>query len=258
MERIVYLDDGHGMETAGKRTPAIPELGNRVIRENEFNRVVIENIKTHLERSGIVVVKSAPTDKDHPLAERVRTINTHYRERQSKLGLKNVQAIVCSVHYNAYDGKFDGEDKDPSGVSVFYHTGSTKGKELATKIYNHLIGGTTQKKRGIKDSDFYIVKNTFPPAILSENGFMDNKREALLMIDEDFIQEVSLEHAKGICEYFGIPFVEAKKEEVRVKAPEGKIYRVQLGAFSYEDNAKSLLEKAKALGLDAIIKLEDK
>lgn len=33
----VALDDGHGLETAGKETPIIPELGRR-IKENEFNR----------------------------------------------------------------------------------------------------------------------------------------------------------------------------------------------------------------------------
>ena len=258
MERTVYLDDGHGMETAGKRTPAIPELNNRVIRENEFNRVVINTMKPMLERSGLRVVFSAPTDKDHPLGERVRTINNDHSARKSKLGTANVQAVVCSVHYNAFDGKFDGEANNPSGVSVFHHTGSTAGKKLAETVYKELIGGTEQKKRGVKDANFYILKYTTPPAILTENGFMDNKREALLMLDEDFINEVAKETAVGICNYLGVKFVEEKKAEARVKAPEGKIYRVQLGAFSYEDNAEQLMTRAKALGFEAYVKLEDR
>ena len=46
------------------------------------------------------------------------------------------------------------------------------------------------------------------PAILTENGFMDNKREAMLMLDKAFITEVATEHFKGICKYFGIKDIE--------------------------------------------------
>ena len=35
----IAIDDGHGMETAGKRTPAFSD--GSVMRENEFNRAVV-------------------------------------------------------------------------------------------------------------------------------------------------------------------------------------------------------------------------
>jgi N-acetylmuramoyl-L-alanine amidase len=43
-------------------------------------------------------------------------------------------------------------------------------------------------------------------AILSENGYMDSKFEALLMLDKDFQKEVAIEHAKGICDYYGVTY----------------------------------------------------
>ena len=49
------------------------------------------------------------------------------------------------------------------------------------------------------------------PAILSENGFMDNKREAILMTNPHFQLEVAQEHAKGICKYFDVKYVPAKE-----------------------------------------------
>jgi hypothetical protein len=51
-------------------------------------------------------------------------------------------------------------------------------------------------------------------AILSENGFMDNKREAMLMLDAAFQKEVAVEHAKGICDYFGVKYVVASIEQI--------------------------------------------
>ena len=40
----VFLDDGHGTATAGKRTPTLP--GGSVTKENDFNRKVINKRNT--------------------------------------------------------------------------------------------------------------------------------------------------------------------------------------------------------------------
>jgi N-acetylmuramoyl-L-alanine amidase len=49
-------------------------------------------------------------------------------------------------------------------------------------------------------------------AILIENGFMDNGREALLMINEGYQRECAREQAKGICEYFGVPYCACERK----------------------------------------------
>lgn len=40
MSKIIALDDGHGMETSGKRTPVLPD--GSVMLENEFNGAVVK------------------------------------------------------------------------------------------------------------------------------------------------------------------------------------------------------------------------
>ena len=227
----VAIDDGHGMETAGKRTPPIPELNNRVIKENEFNRAVKKLLVLELERCNIDYVLLAEGDNDVPLANRVAIANK-----------ENVD-IVVSIHYNAFDGKFD--DYDPEGLSVFHHIGSVKGKRLAECVHKYLKQGTPQVDRGIKSADFYILKYTKAPAILIENGFMDNKKEALLMIDKDFQKEVAREIAQGICEYFGVKYVE--------EVVSSNLYRVQVGAFSNIENANNLVDELKSKGYNPII-----
>ena len=61
---------------------------------------------------------------------------------------------------------------------------------------------------------------------------MDNKKEAMLMLDENFQKEVAREHCKGICEYFGVKYIPEPVEAV--KEPEKKpkkLYKVQIRCF---------------------------
>lgn len=230
---LIALDDGHGMKTAGKRTPPIPELDGRVIHENEFNREVVKYLDIELKRCGFNTLLVAPTDTDTSLSARTNLANS-----------KNADAYI-SIHYNAYDGKFDAYD--PEGLSVHIYPKSAEGRKLAECILKYLKEGTTQKNRGIVENNFHVLRETKMVAILSENGFMDNKREASLMLDMDFQKEVAKEHAKGICDYFGVKYVEEPSETT------GILYRVQVGAFSKKENAEAMLKKIKAAGFDAFI-----
>src|SRR5690554_171136 len=93
------------METPGNRTPFIPELG-RQIQENEFNHAVKEKLKSALQRCSIDYVDVSPERTDTPLATRVNRANNANAD------------IFVSIHYNAYDGKFD---TNRGGLCVFHH-----------------------------------------------------------------------------------------------------------------------------------------
>ncbi len=192
MKKLVAISDGHELTTVGKRTPPIPELKNRVIHENEFNKAVTLLLEAELRRCGFDVINVSPTDND-TLSDRVTRAN-------------NAKAdIFVAIHYNAFDGKFD--DYDPEGLSVHIYGKGGKAEKLAKCVLKYLKEGKKQKNRGIQVNNFYVLKNTKMPAILTENGFMDNKREAMLMLNPDFQKEVAVEHAKGICDYFGVKYI---------------------------------------------------
>lgn len=233
MSKLIAIDDGHGMQTAGKRTPPIPELNNRVIRENEFNKAVKLLLDAELKRCGFRTLIVAPGDGDTSLTARTNLANS-----------KKADAYV-SIHYNAFDGKFD--DYDPEGLSVHIYPGSKDGRKLAECVLKYLKQGTTQRNRGIVENNFHVLRETKMPAILTENGFMDNKREALLMINLDFQKEVAREHAQGICDYFGVPYVPQNETP---KPSTGVLYRVQTGAFKNKSNADKLLADVKSEGFD--------
>ncbi len=196
MSKLIVLDAGHGIDTPGKRTPPIKELGGRVIHEFEFNKAVVDKLKTLLENCGFKVLLTAQGTKDVPLADRVTVAN------------KNNADAFISIHYDALDGAFNEQDgkAEASGHSIFHYPNSASGEKLANCIFEQMKKGTLQKNRGVKNSDFYVLRKTRCVAVLSENGFMDNKTEAILMLDQSFINEVATEHAKGICNYFNVTF----------------------------------------------------
>ncbi|UXH46164.1 N-acetylmuramoyl-L-alanine amidase [Rossellomorea vietnamensis] len=193
---LIALDDGHGLGTAGKRTPYIPSIG-RQIRENEFNEKVTLFLKLELERCGFRTLLTAPTDADTPLQARTDAANS-----------MGADALV-SNHYNAFDGKFDGPGKDAEGHSLHVYFNDAMDRKLAENIAKYLKQGTKQVYRGIIEQNLHMTREFDGPAVLVENGFMDNEREALLMINEDFQRETAREQALGVCDFFGVRYVAA-------------------------------------------------
>lgn len=201
---LIALDDGHGKDTPGKRTPFIEEI-QRQIQENEFNKEVVRLLDIELRRCGFRTILTAPTDADTPLDQRVKTAN-------------NAKAsLFVSVHYNAIDGKFDGPGKDPEGFSAHIDPSGGKSEVFAKIALKHIAKGTIQKNRGLVKQQLYVTAWTKMPAVLFELGFMDNAREALLMIDKSFQAECAMELAMGVCEFYGVAYVPAQIKPAVVK-----------------------------------------
>lgn len=215
MYRLVFLDDGHGSGTPGKRTPVISELG-RSVRENEFNSAVVKLIKPHLERSGLIPIYVAPTDDDTPLKTRTNLANNKYREYQNKYGSSKVEAVYVSVHYDAVSSEWHTAE----GMTVFVYkdTKASNAYKLAEALSGELKKSLNKQKfRGIKAENFHVLRETTMPAVLTENGFMSNKVEARYMLNKDYQKEVAEHHARGICKYFGVKFVEEKNAGTATK-----------------------------------------
>lgn len=199
----IMLDFGHGPNTPGKRTPAIPELGGRVIKEHEFNLAVVLLLDKELKRNGFETVFAANPKEDTPLKDRTDLAN--------KLKVD----LYISIHYNALDGKFDGPSKDPEGFSAHIYKGQTNKEsgKFAKIALKYLSEGTKQVNRGLVEQDLHVVRETNMPSVLFELGFMDNKFEAMLMANPNFIKECAIELSKAVCEFYGVEY----KTEVIIK-----------------------------------------
>lgn len=225
---LIALDDGHGIDTAGKRTPVVPELG-RFIKENEFNRAVVKYMDEHLKYIGFKTLLVAPTDADASLVTRTNLANSRGAD------------AYFSIHYDAMGNVWGSAE----GHSIFVYPGSTTSKKLAECVAEFLKQGTAQKWRGIKEQNFHVLRETKMPAILSENGFMDNKREALLMIDASFQKEVAREHVQGICKYFGVTYKEVNEVVEEVKGATKGLFRIKTGTFPNARAFADAIDKIK-------------
>jgi N-acetylmuramoyl-L-alanine amidase len=198
----IILDAGHGgispfnneYVTAGKRSP-VREDGTQFY-EGVNNRLLVDRIYNALKYNSFDVVKLVDTWKDVPLSERVSKANELHKEKKS---------FLISIHSDAFgNGR---EWTSPKGITVFTSKGETKSDILAKWFHQELacnFDGITND-RGIKEANFYILRNTACPALLLELGFHTNKQELTLMETEVWREAVvkSIVDACSIIELKG-------------------------------------------------------
>lgn len=195
---LVADDDGHGIDTAGKRTPIFPD--GSFMHENEFNRAVIDKLNVHLKRNDFDVLHVSAGDADVPLKTRTDLANNTIPN-----GFGRPADIMVSVHANAMGGVWNPKAK---GIEIFYREGSKDGKKLALNIQEFLVKGTPLINRGLKTANLHITRESKMPAVLIEGAFMDNPDEALLLKSDEYRSECAEEIARGICQYFGRTYIE--------------------------------------------------
>lgn len=185
---LIAIDDGHGMETAGKRTPAFSD--GRVMKENEFNRAVADYLAKALERNGFAVLMVAPGNEDVCLNTRVLQANN-----------KNAAAYI-SIHANAYGTTWN----EANGLETWIYEKvmpDSATYRFAKTIHDELIRETGLKNRGMKRSaDFCVLRSTRMHAVLVECGFMTNKNEATLLMDEGYRKKCAEAICRGVCIFY--------------------------------------------------------
>lgn len=200
MKYLLILDDGHGKDTPGNRSPVMAD--GSVMRENEFNKAVKQYAIAEAERNGVEVFLTAPGDADVALATRSSRANAKYREYVQKYGANGFKSILISIHANAYKSVWG----EHGGLETFHHPNSTEGKAIATIIQKHLIKGSPLRNRGVKSANFHMVRVPVMGSVLVELGFMDSIRDIQYLISDDYRRECARELVEGSCEYFGIPY----------------------------------------------------
>lgn len=262
---LLILDDGHGMETAGKRTPPFPD--GTVIRENQFNRAVVTLIEKDAKRLGFKTLLVAPEDTDTPLQVRTDRANAAWADYVKQLESQGIRlkdpkkaAVFYSQHYNALLDNWDGSTAQ--GSSVHYYPGSVEGKWLASCILKYVIQGTQQQNRGVVANNFHVLRETKMYAALGEAGFMDDPREAALMLNPAFQKETATQVLMGICEYYGLTY-EAEQTKPAgtaiVAAPRATVGQAQ--AWAKQKGATELFislasifwRLAPSIGVDPVV-----
>lgn len=210
---LILIDNGHGENTPGKCSP------DRRLREYAYTRIIAGQVVAALISKGYNAQQIVTETIDVSLGERCRRVNALC----AKYGTSNV--LLVSIHVNAAGS--GGKWMLAGGWCAYTTRGKTKSDMLAECLYDaatkHLqeyskmlqvgknLGKYTEKQVAIRtdksdgdrdiEADFYIIKHTSCPAVLTENLFQDNKSDVEYLLSEEGKKAVVDIHVEGIINY---------------------------------------------------------
>lgn len=191
----IWIDNGHGNNTAGKRSP------DGLFREYAYTREIAAKVVFRLKKMGYDAELLVPELYDVSLVERVHRVNVTCQSRGKD------KVLMVSIHCNAAGmGK---EWMNARGWCAFTCAGQTKSDILAEHLYKaaerNFVGHKirTDKTDGDKDLEkaFYICRKTLCPAVLVENFFMDNKEDVAYLESDEGKEAIVRTHVEGIVSY---------------------------------------------------------
>ena len=196
--KVIALDSGHGLNTAGKQTPD-------GIKEWTLNDKVRDKVVAMLEPYDCKIIHTDNNEGkvDESLADR---LNMYLKA--------NVDAFV-SIHHNAFTGTWN----SATGVEVFTDNNPTKEDlRLAECIYSRLVKNTKLNGRGIKKAAWKVINQNSIPAVLCEGGFMDGKNDYKYITSDEGQTAYAKAVADGLIEFLNLNKKAAPKSYVDIKA----------------------------------------
>jgi N-acetylmuramoyl-L-alanine amidase len=185
----VLIDNGHGIETKGKRSP------DSSIIEYEYCRKIANKVVEGLRKHNVDADLLVSENNDISLVERVKRCNIFNPK----------ETILISIHINAAgNGK---SWMNARGWSVYVSDNSSSRSKilsdyLAQSAYE--CGLKVRKQyddRPYWTNNFYILKYSKCPAVLTENLFMDNKDDVKFLLSEEGFDKLVELHINGILNY---------------------------------------------------------
>lgn len=199
----ILIDNGHGINTKGKRSPYSCTGVEPKIEFFEYKwcREIAKSIMEKLINLDYDVELIVTEEKDISLSERVKRVNKYCEE----LGNDNV--LLVSIHSNACgNGK---KWENARGWEAYTSIGNTNSDYLGSFFYSNaeIIFKDMKIRYEWSDGDadkevnFYILKYTKCPAILTENFFYDNIDDVKFILSEDGKNKIIDLHVKSIIDY---------------------------------------------------------
>lgn len=185
----ILIDNGHGVNTAGKRSP------DGSLREYSYTREIASRIVQALTAEGFDAERIVTEEEDISLLERIHRVNAVCRS----LGSKNV--LLVSVHNNAAGS---GPWLMARGFSAHVSSNaSERSKRLAKCLWqaaldNGLRGNRLVPVRKYLVQNLAICRDTLCAAVLTENLFQDNREDVAFLLSEEGKQAVTAAHVQGI------------------------------------------------------------
>lgn len=222
MAKKVFIGVGHGGSDPGA-------VG--LVLEADANLIIALELKRLLEAVGVTVGISRMKDENDPLSEEIKEANAFKPD------------LAIDVHNNAGGG---------DGFEVYVQTGAhAKQSKAVGVLLDRYVKAMHQNSRGVKtklndsgEDYFGFLRQIDHPAVIVEGFFVDNKKDATDFDTAAEQKKMAAAYAAAIIEHLGVDMN---------KAEDGKLYRVQVGAFAQQANAEKLAAELKAKGYQTYI-----
>ena len=174
----LFLDPGHGGSDPGA-------VGNG-IQEKDITLKIATKIRDFLlnEYSDVYILMSRTGDTYPTLSDRTNAANSWGAN------------YFLSIHINAGGG---------TGFESFVYPGvGTPTTTYQSTIHNEVMKLNQLSDRGKKQSNLHVLRESNMPALLTENGFIDNANDAAKMKSDSWITDVARGHVNGLAKAFNL------------------------------------------------------
>ena len=199
LKKLIVIDPGHNN---GGDDGSYATHNNITYIERDLNMQVSLKLKSELESLGfrVILTRNPGVIETLPLREslskRVEIANSNNADFFISIH-HNTAGISSASGFEAYYSdaipgtrgilKRDGTEVDLSWFSNFKATETEKvikSKKIGLGIVDSVTSEMSINNRGLRNDDFYVVKNTTMPSLLVECGFITNPNEAKKLADQ--------------------------------------------------------------------------
>jgi N-acetylmuramoyl-L-alanine amidase len=163
------------------------------LREQDLTLDISLHLKFLLENNSFAVVLTRESDFVKGPHQTVK------QSLQARCNIANKAGadLFLSIHVNAGGG---------TGAEVYALPGG-QAEKLAGILLYYLIQQANWANRGVKTNrNFFVLVKTNMPAVLTENGFIDNPSDAAKLSDPGFRKSLARALAKGICDFCRVEY----------------------------------------------------
>lgn len=220
----IIIDPGHGGKDPGSIGKKGTGSAQATLREKDVTLAISLQLRDMLQKTypGIKIMLTRDNDTFISLDDRTKKANLQARS-------KDQSVLFISIHANAsLSSKAKGYEVwylppqtrrkivrpgdyevDESVLEVINDLKeeelSTDGYLLAASIQKHmgLAVGDLSPNRGLKEEEWYVVRNSFMPSVLVELGFVTNPDEFVLLSSPAYLKKLSQGIYSGIVAFVG-------------------------------------------------------
>ncbi len=208
----ICVDPGHGGSDPG----ATGINGATYPDEADLNLDIDLRFRTLLTNDAASVLMTRDADTDVSLANRVDQANAWGA------------TIFFSTHLNSADAE------SASGTETYAYQSGTTSDTIAGIVQEELLSHMGRVDRGVKYENFYVIRYTTMPAILSEGVFVSNQSDFDYITADSGKAAHALALYHAVCGHFGTTPLDGGGTDPG--AVKGFVYNLTTGLGNVEGN----------------------